>query len=409
MYRRLLESALAEALSDTPAIFVAGARQTGKSTLVQALLGDDSGWTYRTFDHLGTLGAARADPQGFVDALGARAILDEVQRVPEILLPLKLAVDRDRRPGRFLLTGSANVLTLPRTAESLAGRMEVLTLWPLAQCELAGTSPGFIDACFGGTPKRLSPEPLTRAALARRAAVGGYPEVVARPSESARRRWFDAYLTTVLQRDLRDLASVERLAEFPRVLQAIALRTGGPLNGADVGRSLGINQMTLRRYLALLEALFLVVPLPAWFENLGKRLAKAPKLYLNDSGLLGHLLGLDGAAVSSAPALGPLLETFVVNELRRTAPRSRARPALHHLRTSDGLEVDVVMESRPDVLVGVEVKAASTVTTGDFKGLRFLQAAVGKRLRCGVVLYTGQEVLPFGPGLWAMPLSVLWS
>jgi uncharacterized protein len=410
MFHRLIELALRSSIADTPATFVAGARQTGKSTLVQGLAKRDPGWTYRTLDDLATLASARSDPQGFVEALGERAILDEVQRAPGILLPLKLSIDRDRRPGRFVLTGSANVLALPRAAESLAGRMEVLTLWPLTQCELEGAQSGFIDACFDGQPAALRAPPVDRAALIRRLVRGGYPEAVSRAGEPARRRWFDAYLTTLLQRDLKDLAAVEQVAEVPRILEAVAARTGGPLNVADLGRTLGLNQMTLKRYLALLEALFLLFRLPPWFENVGKRLARTPKLYLNDAGLLAHLLGLDAAGLAVRPGdLGQLLETFVVAELLRLAPHSATQPRLNHLRTSDGTEVDVVLEARRHQLVGVEVKAASTVSTQDFRGLRFLQQAVGDRLRCGVVLYTGRETLPFGPRLWAAPISALWS
>ena len=410
MFRRLLEQSLDSAIADTPATFVAGARQSGKSTLVQALVDRADGWTYRTFDSVNTLASALADPQGFVEALGDRAVVDEIQRAPGILLPLKLAIDQDRRPGRFVLTGSANIFTLPRAAESLAGRMEVLTLWPLAQAELDGTKSSFIDACFDGQPASLYGPPIDRGALVRRLLRGGYPEAVSRKGAPERRRWFDAYLTTLLQRDLRDLAAVEQVAEVPRILEAVAARTGGPLNVADLGRTLGLNQMTVRRYLVLLEALFLLFRLPPWFENLGKRLAKTPKLYLNDAGLLAHLLGLDAASLESRPGdLGQLLESFVVAELLRLAPHSGIQPRLHHLRTSDGIEVDIVLEGRRHQLVGVEVKAASSVSTADFRGLRFLHDAVGDRLRCGVVLYTGRETLPFGPRLWAVPISTIWG
>lgn len=410
MFPRLLDAALRDSLADTPATFIAGARQTGKSTLVQGLVERGRGWTYRTFDDLGTLAAAQQDPAAFVEALGSRAILDEVQRAPGILLPLKRAIDLDRRTGRFVLTGSANILTVPRSAESLAGRMGILTLWPLARCEMEGTRPGFIDACFEGRPQDIQAPPLDRPALLRLLARGGYPEAVARPGDQARGRWYDAYLTTLLQRDLRDLAAVERIAQVPRLLEVVAARTGAPLNAADLGRTVGLNQMTLGRYLALLEALYLLVRLPPWFENLGKRLAKAPKLYLNDAGLLVHLLGLDAAGLAARPAdLGPVLESFVVCELLRLAPHATPAPRLHHLRTSDGVEVDVVLEARRRELVGIEIKATASPSAADFRGLRYLQQAVGDRLRCGVVLYAGHEVLPFGPRLWAIPVSALWG
>jgi len=410
MLARLLEEALRTAVSDTPAVFVAGARQTGKSTLVQAFSHRHAGWAYRTFDDLGTLASTRADPQGFVESLGERAILDEVQRVPEVFLPLKRAIDEDRRPGRFILTGSANVLSLPRIAESLAGRMEILTLWPLAQCEVEGTKSDFVDACFAGRPDRLHPAATDRASLVGRMLRGGYPEAAGRAREGARRRWFDGYLSTLLQRDLRDLAAIEQLAEIPRVLELVAARTGSLLNVADLGRALGINHMTLKRHLALLETLYLLVRLRPWFDNVGKRLTKTPKIYLNDSGLLAHLLGLEASGLATRPAdQGPLLETFVVTELHKLAPLSSVRPRLFHFHTASGQEVDLVMESRRRQIVGVEVKAAATIATADFKGLRALAEVAGNRFECGAVIHAGRAVLPFGPKMWAVPMEVLWS
>jgi predicted AAA+ superfamily ATPase len=410
MIERAVGRRLSTALEDTPAVFVAGARQTGKSTLVQAQARRAVGWTYRTLDDLATLASADADPEGFVEALGDRAILDEVQRAPALFLPIKAAIDRDRRPGRFLLTGSANVLALPKVAESLAGRMEVLTLWPFTQAELQGTPQSFIDACFMGHPDRLRVAAARREELVARMLRGGYPEAVARRSDDSRDRWFDAYVTTLLRRDVRELAAIERIAELPRLLQTIAARTGGPLNVADLGRTLGLNQMTLRRYLTLLETLYLVVLIPPWFENLGKRLARTPKPYVNDSGLLAHLTGTDAGGLSARPAdLGPLAETFAVMELVKMAAGSVARPKVFHFRTSTGQEVDVVLENRRRELVGVEIKAGATISEADFKGLRALQELVGARLKCGVVLHAGREILPFGPRLWAAPIQALWG
>ena len=406
MHPRNLLPALEGALTDTPVVFLAGARQTGKSTLVQGL---GRGSDYRTFDDLNTLAAAQADPVGFIHSLGHTAILDEIQRIPELLLPIKASVDRDRRPGRFILTGSANVLALPKVAESLAGRMEVLTLWPLAQAERAAAQPGFVDACFQGHPEHLKVPAMERNDLLERIAVGGYPEVVARTSSGARTRWFNAYLQTLLQRDVRDLSAIEGLALLPRLLSLVAARTGSPMNVADLGRTLGLSQVTLRRYLILFETLFLLVQLPPWFENLGKRLAKTPKVYFNDPGLLLHLLGADPEGLHHSPALGPIVESFAVMELIKTAPWSRAQPSLFHLRTSAGTEVDIVLEDRSRRMVGVEVKASQSVGAADFNGLRMMKTLVGDRFCCGVVLYSGKEVLPFGPGLWALPLQALWG
>ena len=391
---------------DTPVVFLAGARQTGKSTLVQALGPEVA---YRTLDDLGILGAAQSDPEGFINSLEGRTIIDEMQRAPGLLLPIKATVDRDRRPGRFILTGSANVLALPKVAESLAGRMEILTLWPLAQAELESGQPNLVDACFEGHPERLKVSPIERKDLFSRIGRGGYPEVVARESPSDRTRWFDVYLRTLIQRDVRDLAAIEGLTQLPRLLQTVAARSGSPMNVADLGRTLGLGQVTLRRYLRLFENLFLLVQLPPWFENLGKRLAKTPKLYLNDSALLTHLLGADAEGLQDSPALGAVLETFAVMELVKSAPWSLTQPSLFHIRTSTGQEVDVVLEDRRRRLVGIEVKASSSVRASDFKGLRMFRDLTGERFICGVVLYTGKEILPFGPGLWALPLQALWG
>ncbi len=410
MIDRILGASIRTALEDTPAVFVAGARQTGKSTLVQEHARREGGWTYRTLDDLTTLASAGADPKGFVESLGDRAVLDEVQRAPALFLPIKTSIDRDRRPGRYLLTGSANVLALPRVSESLAGRMEVLTLWPFSQAEMEGTDPAFIDACFQGRPDRLRLAAAEREGLVGRMLRGGYPEVVGRRRDEARARWFDAYVTTLMQRDVRDLAAIEGIAELPRLLQTVAARSGGALNVADLGRTLGLNQMTLKRYLTLLGTLYLLVQLPPWFENLGKRLARSPKVYLSDSGLLAHLAGVDASGLARRPAdLGPVAETFVVMELMKMAPVSATRPRLFHFRTSSGQEVDVVLESRKREMVGVEVKSGATVTEADFKGLRTLQGLVGARLKCGAVLHAGREVLPFGPRLWAVPIQALWG
>jgi uncharacterized protein len=301
------------------------------------------------------------------------------------------------------------VLALPKVAESLAGRMEVLTLWPLAQSELAATQPGFVDACFQGRPEQLRIPSIERSALLDSIAAGGYPEALSRGISESRTRWFDAYLQTLIQRDVRDLAAIEGLAQLPRLLSLVAARTGSPMNVADLGRTLGLGQVTLRRYLTLFETLFLLVQLPPWFENLGKRLAKTPKLYLNDPGLLLHLLGADPGGLRQSPVLGAIVESFAVMELVKTAPWSRARPSLFHMRTSTGTEVDVILEDRSRRLVGIEVKASQTVGASDFQGLRMMKTLVGDRFSCGVVLYTGKEVLPFGPGLWALPLSALWA
>jgi uncharacterized protein len=412
MYKRFLRPQLLAALADTPVVFLNGARQTGKSTLVRELAESERPARYLTFDDATVLAAARHDPAGFVASLEGPVVIDEVQHVPDIFPALKFAVDRDRQPGRFLLTGSANILLLPHVSESLAGRMEILTLWPLSQGEIDGVEENLVDRLFSAQfalPRIPSKDAGTRDDLLDRVLRGGYPEALGRRTEERRREWFGAYITTILQRDVREMANIEGLTELPRVLTMLATRASSLHNLADISRSINIPQSTLRRYITLLETTFLLSPLPAWSSNLGKRLVKAPKLALNDTGLLAYLLGANKERFEEdSSVLGRALENFVVTELRKQSSWGRMKPQLFHFRTQSDQEVDVVMEDAAGHLVGVEVKASATVTSGDFKGLRALQEMTGNRFTRGVLLYTGAEALPFGPDLFALPFASLW-
>ena len=407
--RNITESLLA-ALKDSPVVLLNGARQTGKSTLVQALASSGHPARYLTFDDATVLASARQDPQGFIAGLNGPMILDEVQRVPEIFLSIKAEVDRSRCPGQFLLTGSADVLLLPRLAESLAGRMEVLTLWPFSQGELEKVTEGSIDAFFAKELPPFKDKPLNRSELFQRVLAGGYPEAVTRKSEDRRRAWFGSYLTTILQRDVRDLAQIEGLTILPRLLSLLATRTMSLLNYSDLSRSVGIPQTTLKRYMALLETTFLLQSLPAWYANIGKRLVKSPKLMLLDTGLAAHLLGMSVDRLSTDAGLaGPLLENFVAMEIRKQALWSRTHVEVYHVRSQAGQEVDLIMEDAAGSIVGVEVKASGTVTGQDFTGLRVLADAVKERFRRGIVLYTGSEPVAFAEKFYALPMSALWQ
>ncbi len=408
MIRRHLEPSLLAALGDTPVVLLHGARQTGKTTLARWVSGKSRSWRYLTFDDAAVLASAQADPAGFVAALEGPVVLDEVQRALPLFLSIKASVDRDRRPGRFLLTGSAQVLLLPKLSESLAGRMQVLTLWPFSQGEIEGAVEGFLDAMFARALPAMAAKAETRSDLIARALRGGFPEAHDRPADR-RGEWLGSYLTTILQRDVRDLARIEGLADMPRLLALLAGRATGTLNAADLSRTLTVPLSTLKRYLALLEATFLVRLLPAWSANASVRLAKAPKLILTDTGLLAYLTGAGEERLALDPgAAGPLLENFIAMELVKQSAWSRSRPALFHFRTSTGREVDLVAEHPDGRVVGIEVKAAATVGASDFRGLEALREVAGKRFHRGIVLYTGAEALPFGPGLYALPLGALW-
>ena len=395
------------ALADTPVVLINGARQTGKTTLVRSLVREHPDASYFSLDDAAVLAAAAGDPQGFVTAGDGMVVIDEIQKVPELLPAIKLTVDNDRRPGRFLLTGSAHVLTLPKISESLAGRIEVLTLWPFSQGEIADVPEGFIDAAFSDGAPRLRDE-LDESNLWARVVRGGYPEVLTRTSAERRRAWFASYISTILQRDVRDLANIEGLTDMPRLLSLLASRVSGLMNKSDISRDADIAYATLDRYLALLQMTFLFQPLPAWSGNLGKRLTKSPKVNLCDSGLAAHLIGLQGGRPVDPTATGPLIEGFVAMEVRKQASWARTPVSLFHFRTAAQREVDLMLEDNAGRVVAIEVKASASFGKRDVGSLRTVAQDLGERFHRGVLLYGGETTVPLGDRLHAMPISALW-
>jgi predicted AAA+ superfamily ATPase len=408
LYPRYAEARLIEALADSPVVLIHGPRQCGKTTLAQ-VVGKRKGYTYVTFDDDVVRGAAEGDPTGFVADLPERTILDEVQRAPGLFSALKIAVDRKRVAGRCLLTGSANVLLVPKLSDSLAGRMQILRLHPLAQCELARRVPGFLDALFGGQFKARPTERLG-GDLAERITGGGYPAALVRPAGRRRTAWYRDYIDALVQRDVRDLSRISSLDALPRLLAVAAAQTARLLNVTDLAAPFQVSRPTIRDYVTLLERVFLLESLPPWHSNRLSRLVKTPKLHVGDTGLACALLGVDAAALAADRSLlGQLLETFVFQELRRQASWHDEPLTFHHYRDRDGAEVDIVIERGARALAGVEVKASATVTASDFRGLRTLGAAAGKHFAGGVVLYDGETTASFGDGLHAVPLRTLWE
>jgi predicted AAA+ superfamily ATPase len=407
-FPRFLAPRLREALADTPVVLIHGSRQSGKTTLAR-LVGERRGYRNFSFDDDAARNAAERDPIGFVAELPERAILDEVQRVPALFSALKSAIDRRRVPGRFILTGSANVLLVPKLADSLAGRMGILRLHPLAQCELARKAPGFLDALFGGTFRTRASERLGNA-LAERIVAGGYPAALARRTPARRMAWYRDYVETQVQRDVRDLSRVRSLDALPRLLSLAASYTARLINFADLAGPFQLTRQTIHDYVTLLERVFLLERLPPWHSNRLSRLVKTPKLHMGDTGLACALLGINAAQLQrNREALGPLLETFVLQELKRQASWHSMPVSFFHFRDRDGVEVDIVLEQGVGSVAGVEVKAAATVTDADFRGLRKLKEAAGGRFTKGVVLYDGEISASFGDDLHAVPLRALWE
>jgi uncharacterized protein len=405
---RRAASAVADALADTRVILVSGARQVGKSTLVrQIATGSAAEW--RDLDLPQDRQSAREDPVGFV-AFDGLLVIDEIQRAPELLLAIKVAVDADPRPGRFLLTGSARLLGLRDLPDTLPGRMETIELWPFSQGEIDRTTDSFIDTAFALGPELHHESAVSRADYADRIVRGGLPEAVARTDPRRRGRFFDGYVQNLIDRQVRQLGEIERTAQLKALLGLLAARSGQLVAAGSLESNLQISRPTVARYMSLLEEIFLIRRIPGWSRNLGTRVTATPKLVFVDSGIAARLLSVDSHALRRPGApFGPLLEGFVLSELARQVTWSTELAELYHYRDHNKVEVDVVLENRRRQVIGIEVKAAATVRAEDFAGLRRLAERLGDDFLVGVVLYTGTATLPFGPKFRAVPVSAIWQ
>lgn len=389
-------------------MLIHGPRQSGKTTLAR-MVGEPRGYRYVSFDDDAVRTAARGDPIGFVAGLPPRSILDEVQRVPEVFTSLKVAIDQRRTAGRFILTGSANVLLVPALADSLAGRMGLLRLHPLAQCELSRRRPRFLDALFKGGFRTEIAKPLG-IELAQRIVAGGYPAALVRRAPARRRTWYRDLVETQIQRDVRDVTRIHSFEALPRLLTLAASHTAQLINVSDLAAPFQISRQTIHDYVTVLERIFLLERLAPWHSNRLSRLVKTPKLHMADTGLACALMGVDAAALNKdRQRLGPLSETFSLQEMRRQASWRTEPIDFFHYRDRDDFEVDIVLEQGSFAVAGVEVKAAATVTESDFRGLRKLRDAAGSRFTAGVVLYDGSASINFGEQLFAVPLRELWE
>ncbi|EKD40499.1 MAG: hypothetical protein ACD_75C00031G0005 [uncultured bacterium] len=393
-------------MADTPVVLVVGPRQAGKTTLVRQMAEQDL--RYLTLDDELTLLAAREDPVGMIRSLD-RAIIDEIQRAPELLLAIKKSVDEDRRPGRFLLTGSANLLVLPTVADSLAGRMETCTLLPLSQSEIQGSEANWIDQAFDGKPLKMS-VPVVGDELVEAVLIGGYPEAVSRTTARRRTAWTRQYIDAIIQRDVREVANIDRLDQLPRFLRGLAQGSGQMCNYTQLGGQVQLDSKTAARYLGVFEQMYLLKRVEVWAKNKLNRVVKTPKLQFIDSGLLATLLDLGAAQVQQDRGrYGNVLKTFVYGELLKHTTTAEGDYRLLYYRDHDQLEVDVVIENGAGNLIGVEVKASATVKESDLRGLKRLAGVAGDQFKLGVILYDGLETLPLGYSLWAAPISTLWG
>ena len=401
---------MAAGLADTRVVVINGARQTGKSTLARLVMANFPGSELRFLDEAPVRAAAEADPAFFVRH-GGLLVIDEVQRVPELFLAIKHEVDVDPRPGRFLLTGSARLTGLRDIPDLLPGRSETIELFPLSQGEIDGCGDGFVESLFQhGVDLRVTPSGLRRDDYLERTLRGGYPEAVRRTDPGRRARFFEAYITDLVNRDVRQLSDIERPADMRRLVDLIAACTASLAVPASIASRLQVPASTVKRYLGLLDLLFITRRIPAWSSNLVTRAVATPKLVMTDSGLAAHLVGmsLHRAHYPTAP-IGPLLETFVLGELARQIGRADQPVRLYHYRDRDDYEVDAVLEAPSGEVVACEVKAAETVRSEDFRGIQRLARRLGDQLIAGIVLYAGAQPLAFGERLRAWPISALWT
>lgn len=402
-------------MADTPVVAVVGPRQCGKSTLVQQYM-EGRGGTYVSLDDAGQRAAANDDPTGFVESAELPCAVDEFQKAPALLDSIKLRVDRERRGGRrpagmFLLTGSANVWATLGISESLTGRAERIQLWPLSQGELDGRRERFLDDLLAGRTARIAGSETGRSAVSERLVVGGYPEMIARPDPGRRARWARNYVEMIVERDAHDLTERGRyLDELPHLLELAAARVGGLLETTVMGSAIGMKKDTVRRYLALLELLYLTRRIPAWSRNFGQRLIRSPKLSMPDTGLACELLGYSRQRFETddTAMAGALFENFVVGEVAKQATWSDVAVRLHHFRTAGGREVDLVVEAADGRVAAIEAKLGASPSAGDFRGLAYLRDKLGDRFAGGVVIGTGADTLPFGDRLWSVPVAGLW-
>lgn len=403
-YHRHLKNKILRSIKASPVVLLTGGRQTGKTTLMEQLSREE-GIKLITLDDLRYLSAMSQDPVGFLEEMGEPLIIDEMQRSPNLALPIKQRVDANRRAGMYVLTGSSNPLVLPKLNDSLAGRMFILNLYPFSQSELRGEENDLLKILFSEELSFGALRGIAKEELIDKMCVGGYPTAQTL-DEEMREEWFNNHLRTLLERDVQELAKIRKIEELPHLLQLLAGRSGNLLNISEVSRASKLPNTTLNFYLTLLQALYLIMRLPSWHKNATRRMTKSPKLHITDTGLLSFLIGANRNRLLSHPQLfGSMIETFVVMEIQKLMSFSNMHLQSFHYRSSDGHEVDLILENRAGELVGIEIKGSYTVKSDDFKGLHHLKKAAGNLFFRGLVLYPGDSIIPFGDDLFAVPVT----
>ena len=405
---RHAETQIRAALDDTRIVAIVGPRQSGKTTLARRIAGDDRR-PFITLDDEQFRRFAEDDPVGFVRSQPV-AVIDEIQRAPALILALKKAVDEAPRPGRYLITGSVDLFKGALSPDSLAGRVDTIELLPFSQAEIAGVGvPEFLDRAFADDFPSLA-ETRPTEDLIERVVSGGFPESLSRAVPGRRRRWLRAYTRALAERDVSEIAAIDKSVEMSRLIDHAAAASGQLLNMSALGSRLGIDGKTVDRWLTLLEHMFLVRRIRAWHRNRLKRLVKTPKLHFLDSGLLAALRGTGTVEIAKdRERLGPLLECFVHAEIAKAVALSDETTIVGHYRDKDRVEVDLVLERSPDRVVGIEVKAGATVRPRDFRGLERLRGAAGDGFACGILLHDGERIQQTGSRLYAMPMKMLWT
>jgi len=409
---RGIESELRDILGVSRAAAITGPRQAGKSTLAKQLQAAGVVPNYFSLDDEATRRAALADPDGFALSLTRPAVIDEVQRAPELMLAIKQILDRDQTPGQFLLTGSVDLLTARVVADALPGRVEYVNLWPLSAAEIAGKRTSVVDMLLDGIPPRISGAPKGRQASAELVLAGGFPNARTRTPRQ-RARYFRSYVQTILGRDLPNIGEVRSdSSKLEQLLGLLAARTSGPVNYTALGRELVLDDKTVKAHAELLTQLFLIYRLRPWSTNLGARQIKTPKLLLTDTGMAAALIGVDASRYSApdqGSVAGMLFETFVLMEFVKQATWSSTPVELFFYRDTEKREVDLLVESASGDLAGIEAKSATTISASDTRGLRLLRDKLGPRFKAGVIIYSGEHTLPLGDRIWALPISGLWQ